>query len=64
MRLPQPLPDESFHSRICRHITLCGSTTEQYLKDVFGDNRASVHPYLNANLGSVCKELNQSVHEV
>ncbi|WP_155516391.1 TnsD family Tn7-like transposition protein, partial [Vibrio fluvialis] len=64
MRLPQALPDESFHSRICRHITLCGITTEQYLKDVFGDNRASVHPYLNANLGSVCKELNQSAHEV
>ncbi|EML0424458.1 TniQ family protein [Vibrio parahaemolyticus] len=64
MRLPQPLPDESFHSRICRHITLCGITTEQYLKGVFGDNRASVHPYLNANLGSVCKELNQSAHEV
>ncbi|WP_305810926.1 TnsD family Tn7-like transposition protein [Photobacterium leiognathi] len=64
MRLPQALPDESFHSRICRHIKLCGSTTEQYLKGVFGDNRASVHPYLNANLGSVCKELNQSVHEV
>lgn len=64
MRLPQPLPDESFHSRICRHITLCGITTEQYLKDVFGDNRASVHPYLNANLGLICKELNQSAHEV
>lgn len=64
MRLPQPLPDESFHSRICRHITLCGITTEQYLEDVFGNNRASVHPYLNANLGSVCKELNQSAHEV
>lgn len=64
MRLPQALPDESFHSRICRHIALCGSTTEQYLKDVFGDNRASVHPYLNANLGSVCKGLSQSAHEV
>lgn len=64
MRLPQALPDESFHSRVCRHITLCGITTEQYLKDVFGDNRASVHPYLNANLGSICKELNQSAHDV
>ncbi|MEZ8740537.1 TnsD family Tn7-like transposition protein [Photobacterium swingsii] len=64
MRLPYPLPGESFHSRICRHITLCGSTTEQYLKNVFGDNRASVHPYLNANLVSVCKELNQSAHDV
>ncbi|MFS1510585.1 MULTISPECIES: TnsD family Tn7-like transposition protein [unclassified Vibrio] len=64
MRLPQALPDESFHSRICRHIMLCGITTEQYLKGVFGDNRASVHPYLNANLSSVCKELNQSAHEV
>lgn len=64
MRLPQALPDESFHSRICRHISLCGITTEQYLKEVFGDKRASVHPYLNANLGSVCKELNQSAQEV
>lgn len=64
MRLPQALPDESFHSRICRHIKLCGITTEQYLKDVFGDNRASVHPYLNASLGSVCKALNQSAHKV
>lgn len=64
MRLPQPLPDESFHSRICRHITLCGSTTEQYLKDVFGDNRTSVHPYLNANLGSICKVLSQSAPNV
>ncbi|HCE2830858.1 TnsD family transposase [Vibrio parahaemolyticus] len=64
MRLPQPLPDESFHSRICRHIALCGSTTEQYLKGVFGDNRASVHPYLNANLDSICKALNQSTPDV
>ncbi|MFA0350295.1 TniQ family protein, partial [Vibrio sp. 10N.222.55.C6] len=64
MRLPQPLPDESFHSRICRHIKLCGSTTEQYLKEVFGDNRASVHPYLNANLGSICKALSQSASDV
>ena len=64
MRLPQALPEESFHSRICRHITLCGSTKEQYLKDVFGDNRASVHPYLNANLGAICDELNQSARDV
>ncbi|MGY5614952.1 TnsD family Tn7-like transposition protein [Vibrio brasiliensis] len=64
MRLPQPLPDESFHSRICRHITFYGSTTEQYLKDVFGDNRASVHPYLNGNLGSTCKALSQSASDV
>ncbi|WP_140254126.1 TnsD family Tn7-like transposition protein [Vibrio parahaemolyticus] len=33
-------------------------------KGLFGDNRASVHPYLNANLGSVCNELNQSAHDV
>ena len=64
MRLPEPLPGESFHSRICRHITLCGCTTEQYLKDVFGDNRASVHPYLHANLGAICKVLDQSTHDV
>lgn len=64
MRLPQALPDESFHSRICRHIALCGFTTEQYLKNVFGDSRTSVHPYLNANLGTICKKLNQSAHEV
>lgn len=64
MRLPRPLPDESFHSRICRHITLCGITTEPYLKGVLGDNRASVHPYLNANLGSLCKVLNQSTSDV
>ncbi|MDF5129016.1 hypothetical protein P3606_22175, partial [Vibrio parahaemolyticus] len=64
MRLPQPLPDESFHSRICRHFNICGFTTEQYLQDIFGDRRASVHPYLNANLGLVCKALNQSVHDI
>ncbi|ELZ7233655.1 TniQ family protein, partial [Vibrio parahaemolyticus] len=64
MRLPQPLPDESFHSRICRHFNICGFTTEQYLQDIFGDSRASVHPYLNANLGLVCKALNQSVHDI
>ncbi|HBH7869910.1 TPA: TniQ family protein [Vibrio parahaemolyticus] len=64
MRLPQPLPDESFHSRICRHFNICGFTTEQYLQDIFGDSRASVHPYLNANLGLVCKTLNQSVHDI
>lgn len=64
MRLPQPLPDESFHSRICRHIALSGCTTEQYLKDVFADHRTSVHPYLNANLGAICNVLSQSAHDV
>lgn len=64
MRLPQPLLDESFHSRICRHIALCGCTTEQYLKDVFGDHRTSVHPYLNANLGTICNVLKQSAYNI
>jgi len=36
----------------------------QYLKNVFGDNRASVHPYLNANLGLICKVLSQPAPDV
>ena len=64
MQLPKSLPDESFYSRICRHFILSGLTKEQYLFSIFGNSRASLHPYLNANLSVVCQSLNQSAEEI
>lgn len=50
MKIPQALPDETLFSRLCRHFTMTGYSTEQYLKIFFGNHKISIHPFLNANL--------------
>ena len=55
MHLPLPYPDEIIFSRIVRHFTLSGMTCENYLSDVFGNHKITIHPYLTAGLEQVCK---------
>lgn len=50
MQLPNALPDESLFSRISRYVALCDCTLEQALKQLLGNGKASVHPYLTSNL--------------
>lgn len=50
MLLPSALPNETLYSRICRFLALSGESASQFLKTVYGDDRYSFHPFLNANL--------------
>ena len=53
MQLPTALPDESLFSRISRYMAICEYTQEQALKQLLGDGKASIHPYLTSNLDIV-----------
>ncbi|KPZ59934.1 hypothetical protein AN391_00873 [Pseudoalteromonas sp. P1-13-1a] len=55
MQLPLSFPDEIIFSRIVRHFTLSGMTCENYLSNVFGNHKVTIHPYLTAGLEQVCK---------
>jgi len=55
MQLPLSYPDEIIFSRIVRHLTLSGMTCENYLSDVFGNHKVTIHPYLTAGLEQFCK---------
>ncbi|MGR5234311.1 TnsD family Tn7-like transposition protein [Vibrio rotiferianus] len=50
MQLPNALPDESLHSRICRYLSTWEYSTEQALEQLTGDSRGAIHPYLTSNL--------------
>ncbi|ANS83978.1 hypothetical protein VSVS12_00142 [Vibrio scophthalmi] len=50
MQLPTALPDESLFSRISRYVALCDCTLEQALKQLIGNGKAAIHPYLTSNL--------------
>ena len=53
MLLPSALPNETLYSRICRFLALSGESASQFLKTVYGDDRYSFHPFLNANLNAL-----------
>jgi hypothetical protein len=55
MLLPLAFLDEILFSRLIRHFTLSGMTTENYLSTVFGNHKVTVHPYLTAGLAQLSK---------
>ncbi|MFZ3422740.1 TnsD family Tn7-like transposition protein [Vibrio harveyi] len=60
MQLPNALPDESLHSRICRYLSVCEHSTELALELLLGDKRATVHPYLTSNLHFLAQSTDES----
>ena len=64
MLLPSALPDESLFSRICRHLTLSGLNTNQYLSSLLGAKRISVHPYLTSGIKKISSFSQESAEEL
>lgn len=64
MQIPQALPDETLFSRVSRHLTITGYSTEQYLKMFFGNSKASIHPFINANLIALSTHCTESADEL
>jgi hypothetical protein len=62
--LPSALPDESLFSRICRHLTLSGLNTNQYLSSLLGTKRISVHPYLTSGIKKISSFSQESAEEL
>ncbi|EGQ8496071.1 transposase [Vibrio alginolyticus] len=60
MQLPNALPDESLHSRICRYLSTCEYSTEQALELLTGDSRGAIHPYLTSNLHFLAQATSES----
>ncbi|MCV4986932.1 TniQ family protein [Escherichia coli] len=50
MRLPSTLPDETLYSRLVRSLTFIGLPRSMFLTTMFGNDRASIHPWLTSNL--------------
>lgn len=55
MRLPLALPDELIFSRLIRYLAINGISGNQYLKEVFGSDRISLHPFLTAGLNRLAE---------
>ncbi|MEZ8698330.1 TnsD family Tn7-like transposition protein [Vibrio lentus] len=64
MQLPKALPDESLFSRICRYLAICEYTPAQALKQLLGDEKASIHPYLTSNLHVIGQFSNESPQNI
>lgn len=64
MMLPATLPDESLFSRICRFLAKAGLTRSECLNNLLGNKRASVHPWLTANLSTLSQYSEESAHEL
>ncbi|EKO3410101.1 TniQ family protein [Vibrio fluvialis] len=64
MHLPNALPDETLFSRIVRYLSLSGTPKEQCLKDLVGNRRAVIHPYLTADLTAISSFTNESAREL
>lgn len=64
LQLPTALPDESLFSRICRHLTLSGLNTNQYLKNLLGTERIAVHPYLTSGIEKISSHSQESADEL
>ena len=64
MLLPLTFPDEILFSRLIRHLTLGGMTTENYLSAVFGNQKVTVHPYLTGGLAQLSKFSQESPAEL
>jgi hypothetical protein len=64
MLLPLAFLDEILFSRLIRHFTLSGMTTENYLSTVFGNHKVTVHPYLTAGLAQLSKFSQESPAEL
>jgi transposase len=64
MHLPNALPDETLFSRIVRYLSLSGTLKEQCLKDLVGNRRAVIHPYLTADLTAISAFTNESAVEL
>ncbi|WP_194090533.1 TnsD family Tn7-like transposition protein [Vibrio hibernica] len=59
MQLPSTLPDETFHSRICRHFSYSGLTTAQYLEKILGNEKSTFHPYFVGDLSRMAVLINE-----
>lgn len=59
MQLPSTLPDETFHSRICRHFSHSGLTTAQYLEKILGNEKYTLHPYFVGDLSRIAVLINE-----
>ncbi|QUM87424.1 TniQ family protein [Moritella sp. 36] len=59
MLLPLALPDESLHSRICRGISHCGYTKQQYLEVLCGSSKATIHPFIALNVNNIANAVNE-----
>ncbi|MBY7856581.1 TnsD family transposase [Vibrio fluvialis] len=64
MHLPNALPDETLFSRIVRYLSLSGTLKEQCLKDLVGNRRAVIHPYLTADLTAISAFTSESAREL
>ncbi|NNN70548.1 TnsD family Tn7-like transposition protein [Vibrio sp. 3-2(1)] len=64
MHLPNALPDETLFSRIVRYLSLSGTLKEQCLKDLVGNQRAVIHPYLTADLTTISAFTSESAVEL
>ncbi|HCE1575197.1 TPA: TnsD family Tn7-like transposition protein [Vibrio parahaemolyticus] len=64
MHLPNALPDETLFSRIVRYLSLSGTLKEQCLKDLVGNRRAVIHPYLTADLTAISAFTSESAVEL
>lgn len=64
MHLPDALPDETLFSRVVRYLSLSGTLKEQCLKDLVGNRRAVIHPYLTADLTAISAFTSESAVEL
>ncbi|MGO2418701.1 MAG: TniQ family protein [Vibrio casei] len=53
MRLPDALPDELLFSRMIRYCNVGAVPISEFLKNVYGDHRASINPILTSGLSSL-----------
>lgn len=64
MQLPKVLPDESLFSRICRQLAISELSPIQILKQVVGDGRAAIHPYLTSNIHIIAQFTDESSEDL
>lgn len=58
------MPDEALFSRFVRHLKQTGLCREQYLLNVFGRSRLSIHPFLTIGVGVASSVATQSAHTI
>lgn len=53
------LPDELLFSRIVRYLVVSGQPASKLLLDVYGNHKASIHPYLTSGLTNLAELANE-----
>jgi hypothetical protein len=64
VKLPRCYPDEILISRLIRHATITGVLGSAFLKNLFGSERASVHPFIPSGVQRLSDLTGEPVNDI